>query len=197
MLPFPGEAAFRNMDGMSASETPREHTGATAPPPALVAIVGKSDSGKTTFIERLLPELIALGLRVGTVKHHGHATDIDHEGKDSWRHGRAGAAAYVVSSPSQLAYVAKTDGDVPLTTIARRFFQGFDLVVAEGYKASAPYRVELFRAGAGHTSPLCGPGEAMALITDAPLEHEHRFALDDGRGVAHFLAARLDALREY
>ena len=76
-------------------------------PPALVAIVGKSDSGKTTFIERLLPELIALGLRVGTVKHDAHTADIDHEGKDSWRHGRAGAAAYVVSSPSQLAYVAK------------------------------------------------------------------------------------------
>ena len=162
-----------------------------------MAIVGKSDSGKTTFIERLLPELIALGLRVGTVKHHAHTADIDHEGKDSWRHGRAGASAYVVSSPSQLAYVARTDEEVPLATIARRFFEGFDLVVAEGYKASAPHRVELFRVAAGHQTPLCGPGEAMALITDAPLEHEHRFALDDARGMARFLAARLDTLREY
>jgi molybdopterin-guanine dinucleotide biosynthesis protein B len=182
---------------MSASETASRQTAAAPIPPALVAIVGKSDSGKTTFIEKLLPELIALGLRVGTVKHHGHSTDIDHEGKDSWRHGRAGAAAYVVSSPSQLAYVAKTDAEVPLAAIARRFFDGFDLVVAEGYKASAPHRVELFRAAAGHASPLCGPGEAMALITDAPLRHEHRFALDDARGVARFLAARLDKLRDY
>jgi molybdopterin-guanine dinucleotide biosynthesis protein MobB len=196
-VPFPDEAAFHNINTMSAYETAREQAGGTEGSPALVAIVGKSDSGKTTFIELLLPELIALGLRVGTVKHHAHAADIDHEGKDSWRHGRAGAAAYVVSSPSHLAYVAKTDEEVPLATIARRFFEDFDLVVAEGYKASAPHRVELYRVGAGHASPLCGPGEAMALVTDAPLDHEHRFALGDARGVARFLAARLDSLREY
>lgn len=196
-VPFPDEAAFHNINTMSAYETAREQTGDSVGPPALVAIIGKSDSGKTTFIEQLLPELIALGLRVGTVKHHAHAADIDHEGKDSWRHGRAGASAYVVSSPSQLAYVARTDEEVPLATIARRFFEGFDLVVAEGYKAAGAHRVELFRVAAGHESPLCGPGEAMALITDAPLEHEHRFALDDARGVARFLAARLDTLRAY
>ena len=182
---------------MSTRAAAREQAGDVAGPPALVAIVGKSDSGKTTFIELLLPELIALGLRVGTVKHHSHAADIDHEGKDSWRHGRAGADAYVVSSPSQLAYVARTDEEVPLATIARRYFEGFDLVVAEGYKASAPHRVELYRVAAGHAVPLCGPGEAMALVTDAPLEHEYRFALGDARGVARFLAARLDTLREY
>lgn len=195
--PFPDEAAFHNINTMSAYKTARRQAGDAAGPPALVAIVGKSDSGKTTFIERLLPELIALGLRVGTVKHHAHAAEIDHEGKDSWRHGRAGASAYVVSSPRQLAYVARTEEEIPLATIARRFFDGFDLVVAEGYKASAPHRVELFRVAAGHESPLCGPGEAMALITDAPLEHAQRFALDDARGVARFLAARLDTLREY
>ena len=196
-VPFPVEAASHTISTMSASETAREQTGGTPLQPALVAIVGTSDSGKTTFLEKLLPELIALGLRVGTVKHHAHAAEIDHEGKDSWRHGRAGAAAYVVSSPSQLAYVARTDEEVPLATIARRFFEGFDLIVAEGYKGAAPHRVELFRVAAGHESPLCGPGEAMALITDAPLEHEHRFALDEARGVARFLAARLDTLREY
>ena len=166
-------------------------------PPALVAIVGKSGSGKTTFIERLLPELIALGLSVGTIKHHAHNVDIDHQGKDSWRHGRAGARAYVVASPSQLAYVTRLDEEMPLAVIARRFFLGFDLVVAEGYKGSAPHRVELFRTAAGHERLLCDPGEAMALITDAPVEYAHRFALDDARGVASFVAARLDELRDY
>ena len=62
---------------------------------------------------------------------------------------------------------------------------------------SKPAVVLVFPIAAGHESSLCGPGEAMALITDAPLEHEHRFALDDARGVAHFLAARLDTLRKY
>ena len=75
-VPFPVEAASHTISTMSASETAREQTGGTPLQPALVAIVGKSDSGKTTFIEKLLPELIALGLRVGTVKHHAHAAEI-------------------------------------------------------------------------------------------------------------------------
>ena len=72
---------------------------AAAGKPALVAIVGKSDSGKTTLIEKVVPELVKLGLRVGTVKHDAHSFEIDHPGKDSWRHGQAGAEAYVIASP--------------------------------------------------------------------------------------------------
>ncbi len=80
----------------------------------------------------------------------------------------------------------------------RRYFDGFDIVVAEGYKRTAPHRVELFRAGAGHADPLCAPGEAHRRSSPTPaLEHEHRFGLDDAAGLARFLAARLDSLREY
>ena len=165
--------------------------------PALVAVVGKSDSGKTTLIEKLVPELVGLGLRVGTVKHDAHSFEIDHPGKDSWRHGQSGAQAYVIASPKRLAYIARLDDEMPLAAIARRYFAGFDLVVAEGYKATAPHRVEIFRRDAGHDAPLCAPGEAMALVTDAPVEHEHRFSLDEARGAALFLAARLDTLRRY
>jgi molybdopterin-guanine dinucleotide biosynthesis protein B/molybdopterin-guanine dinucleotide biosynthesis protein len=165
--------------------------------PALVAVVGKSDSGKTTLIEKLVPELVKLGLRVGTVKHDAHSFEIDHPGKDSWRHGQSGAQAYVIASPKRLAYIARQDEEMPLAAIAQRYFAGFDLVVAEGYKATAPHRVEIFRRDAGHDAPLCGPGEAMALVTDAPLEHEHLFGLDGARGAAQFLAARLDTLRRY
>ena len=170
---------------------------ATAGKPALVAIVGKSDSGKTTLIEKVVPELVKLGLRVGTVKHDAHSFEIDHPGKDSWRHGQAGAEAYVIASAERLAFITKLDGELPLTEIAGRYYDGFDIVVAEGYKRTAPHRVELFRVGAGHAEPLCAPGEAIALVTDAELEHEYRFGLDDGAGLAAFLAARLDALREY
>jgi molybdopterin-guanine dinucleotide biosynthesis protein B len=165
--------------------------------PALVAIVGKSDSGKTTLIEKLVPELVKLGLRVGTVKHDAHSFEIDHPGKDSWRHGQAGAEAYVIASPERLAFIARLDGELPLTEIVRRYYDGFDIVVAEGYKRTAPHRVELFRVGAGHAEPLCAPGEAMALVTDADLDHEHRFGLEDGAGLAAFLSARLDLLRAY
>jgi len=57
--------------------------------------------------------------------------------------------------------------------------------------------VELFRLAGGHAEPLCAPGEALAIVTDADLAHEHRFGLEDARGLAQFLAARLDTLREW
>ncbi len=204
---FPDESPFRNINTMddyrearASADAGATETGAdagTGRDPALVAIVGKSDSGKTTLIEKLLPELIKLGLRVGTVKHDAHSFEIDHPGKDSWRHGHAGALAYVVSSPKRLAYIANLETETTLAEIARRFFAGFDLIVAEGYKRSAPHLVELFRVAAGHEAPLCAPGEALALVTDAPLAHEHLFGLDDAPALARFLAARLDTLRDY
>jgi molybdopterin-guanine dinucleotide biosynthesis protein B len=172
-------------------------SGGTAGKPALVAIVGKSDSGKTTLIEKLVPELVKLGMRVGTVKHDAHSFEIDHPGKDSWRHGQAGAEAYVIASPQRLAFITRLEGELPLTEIAARFYDGFDIVVAEGYKRTAPHRVELFRLGAGHAEPLCAPGEALALVTDAGLAHAHRFGLEDAAGLARFLAVRLEALRAY
>ncbi|MFA4965302.1 MAG: molybdopterin-guanine dinucleotide biosynthesis protein B [Thermoleophilia bacterium] len=200
---FPDDALFRNINTMDEYEAARrEAAGADAPagggaPPALVAIVGKSDSGKTTLIEKVIPELVRLGLRVGTIKHDAHSFEIDHPGKDSWRHGQAGALAYAIASPERLAFITRLDGEMPLAEIARRYFAGFDLVLAEGYKRTAPHRVELFRVGAGHAEPLCGPGEAMALVTDAPLRHKHAFGLDDAAGLARFLAVRLDSLRDY
>jgi molybdopterin-guanine dinucleotide biosynthesis protein B len=167
------------------------------PRPALVAIVGKSDSGKTTLIEKLVPELVRLGLRVGTVKHDAHSFEIDHPGKDSWRHGQAGADAYVIASPKRLAYIARLDGEMPLTDIVTTYFGGFDIVVAEGYKRTAPHRVEIFRTGAGHDEPLCGPGDTLALVTDADIGHDHRFGLDDAAELATFLVDHLDELRRY
>jgi len=202
---FPDDALFHNINTMGDYQEARRRAaeggdapaGDAAAQPALVAIVGKSDAGKTTLIEKVVPELVKLGLRVGTVKHDAHSFEIDHPGKDSWRHGQAGARAYAIASPERLAFITKLDGEMPLADIARRFFAGFDLVLAEGYKRTAPHRVELFRVGAGHAEPLCGPGEAMALVTDSGLPHEHAFGLEDGAGLARFLAVRLDSLRVY
>jgi molybdopterin-guanine dinucleotide biosynthesis protein B len=65
--------------------------------PPLVIIAGRSGSGKTSLLERLIPEFKKRGLRVGTIKHHHGDFDIDHPGKDSWRHKNAGAEKTVVS----------------------------------------------------------------------------------------------------
>lgn len=181
--------------GRSAAVT--EPAAEAARRPGIVAIVGKSDAGKTTFIEKLVPELLKFGLRIGLVKHDAHGFDIDHPGKDSWRHGRTGAEAYAIASPDRIAYVGRLERELPLVAVVERYFAAVDLVVAEGYKRTAPHRIEVFRRGAGHDGPLCRADEALALISDAPLPHEHRFGMDDAQDVARFLVARLQTLRLY
>ena len=76
----------------------------------IVSIVGKSNSGKTTLIEKLIAELTRRGWRVATIKHNRHGFEIDHEGKDSWRHKQAGAVATVVASPRRIAVIEDTEG---------------------------------------------------------------------------------------
>ena len=73
----------------------------------------------------------------------------------------------------------------------RRYFGGYDVVLCEGYRREAPQVVEVFRRGAGHDEPLCGPEETLALVTDAGLSHDHRFGLDESGPLARFLERRL------
>jgi molybdopterin-guanine dinucleotide biosynthesis protein B len=166
------------------------HAFASGRPPAVVAVVGRSGSGKTTLIERLVPLLVARGLRVATVKQTA-SFDIDTPDKDSWRHGRAGADAYAVASPSRLAFVESSPAETDLAAIVARFFPDFDLVICEGFRRETATTVEVFRRATGHEGPLCADGESAAIVTDAPVEHGRRFALDDAGGLASFLVERL------
>ena len=168
-----------------------ERPGGTGP--VVVGVIGRSGSGKTTLMEQLIPELKALGLRVGTVKSVA-GFEIDHPGKDSWRHHEAGAEAYVVTSPARLAYVADLHEEVGLADVVARFFGGFDVVLCEGFRAEAPTVVEVFRRDAGCPAPLCRPGESLALVTDADVEHDHRFAPGEAGPLARFIAERLGLL---
>ncbi|MDP2972779.1 MAG: molybdopterin-guanine dinucleotide biosynthesis protein B, partial [Deltaproteobacteria bacterium] len=83
----------------------------------IISIVGKSDSGKTTFIEKLLPELVRRGYRVATVKHDVHGFEVDREGKDSWRHKQAGAHTVIISSPTKVALIRDVEKDLRLDEI--------------------------------------------------------------------------------
>ena len=158
--------------------------------PAVLGIIGRPGSGKTTLIERLIPELAASGLRVATVKSVARF-EIDVPGKDSWRHAQAGAETYAVASAAKLAFVTELRAEAALSDIVRRYFAGYDVVLCEGYRREAPRVVEVFRRGAGHDEPLCGPEETLALVTDAGLSHDHRFGLDESGPLARFLERRL------
>ena len=101
----------------------------------VVSIVGKGDSGKTTFLEKLIRELAARGVRVATVKHHVHDFDIDVPGKDSWRHARAGAAATMVSSPTSSRSSSRCERECTLPELAHVAAEaGCDILLTEGFK---------------------------------------------------------------
>ncbi|MDO4291544.1 MAG: molybdopterin-guanine dinucleotide biosynthesis protein B [Eggerthellaceae bacterium] len=116
------------------------------PSPA-ISIVGRHNSGKTTLIEQVIAEMVARGHDVGSVKHHSHdAFDIDHPGKDSYRHRAAGASETVIASPTMMARVKTLDDEVECSDIVRSM-PGHDIIVVEGYRKSGLPTIEIMRSG--------------------------------------------------
>lgn len=132
----------------------------------LVCIVGASDSGKTTFLEKLIPLIRDRGYRVGTIKHDAHGFDMDREGKDTWRHRAAGAQTIAISSPVQVASIRSTSHELNLEEVVARYFWQEDLILTEGYKRSNYPKIEIFRS-AIESKPICGPEDHLiAIVTD-------------------------------
>ncbi len=133
----------------------------------ILSIVGKSDSGKTTLLEKVVRELTDRGYRIGTVKHDAHSFEIDHEGKDSWRHKHSGAKLTVISSASQVALVSDADHDQSLNEIRDKFIWGVDLIISEGYKRETHPKVEVFRSEL-RRELLCKADENLIAIAGDP-----------------------------
>jgi len=157
----------------------------------IVSIVGKSNSGKTTLIEKLIIELTRRGWRVATIKHNRHGFEIDHEGKDSWRHRRAGAVTTVLASPVRIAVIEDADRDYALAEIAERHIRNADIILAEGYKTNPHPKIEVFRSEL-RKERLCGPADnLMALSVDRPFSAEVPcFDRDDASGLADLIVQR-------
>ena len=154
----------------------------------IVSIVGKSDSGNTTLIERLRPEHIQRGYKVATVKHDVHSFEVDKEGKDSWRHRQAGACCTIISSPKQIAVISTTDHDATLEEIRGRFVDEIDIIISEGYKNDSAPKVEVFRKEV-HEEPLCTREDSLvALVTNHQIDlGVPCLDLDDTEGLADLI----------
>ena len=157
----------------------------------IVSIVGKSDSGKTTLIEKLVAELTRRGFRVATIKHNRHGFEIDHEGKDSWRHKQAGAVATVVASPARIAVIEDTARDYELAEIRDLYIRNADIILAEGYKQNPHPKIEVFRTDL-RRERLCGSEENLiALAGDHPVSAEAPwFDWNDAAGLADLIEGR-------
>ena len=137
----------------------------------VVGFCGYSGSGKTTLVEQLIHRLKRAGQRVSVVKHAHHAFDIDHEGKDSWRHRQAGAGEVVIASSRRLAKIREFD--VPVVPDVHALIaelRDCDWVLVEGFKHAAFSKIEVWRASTGKPALYPGDDHVVAICTDTPAE---------------------------
>ena len=138
----------------------------------VVGFAGYSGSGKTTLVERLIPALKLRGLRVSVVKHAHHKFDIDHPGKDTFRHREAGAFEVVVASDRRLALMREFEQPARLTVhhLIAELYEGVDWVLVEGFKESNLLKIEVWRAAAGKPALYVDDDFIAAIATDLPAQ---------------------------
>ena len=162
----------------------------------VVGFAGYSGAGKTTLVERLIPVLKRAGLRVSVVKHAHHKFDIDHPGKDTWRHREAGAFEVVVASDRRLALMREFETPVELDVhqLIAELHSGADWVLVEGFRHSDLLKIEVWRPTARDEAPrpslypedpfvvaIAAKG-ALPVPTERPV-----FDLDDAEAIARWL----------
>lgn len=139
----------------------------------LISIVGKKNSGKTSLVTALGVEYFKRGKSVGTLKHGTHPITLDYEGTDTWRHMHEGRAERtLIESVGHRALFQQLDEASDPVTLARKFMDGLDLVIAEGFTAHPIPKVEVFRREV-HDTPKYDPSldnadQWVAVVTDDP-----------------------------
>lgn len=132
----------------------------------IISFVGSSGSGKTTFLEQIIPIFINQGCKIGAIKHDAHKFEIDKPGKDSYRLKKAGAEIVCISSDRKLALVQSYEKEYSIEEIVLKFFGSVDIILTEGYKKSDIPKFEIYRA-ANNKEPLTFTNkELIGVISD-------------------------------
>ena len=154
---------------------------------------GYKNAGKTGLMERLVTEFPGRGFTVSTLKHAHHTFDVDHPGKDSFRHRQAGAQQVLLSSGQRWALMTELRGAAePALADLLAHLDPVDLVLVEGYKRDAHAKIEAFRAATGN--PLIAPDDPSikAVASDSPLSVDRPvFDLDDTGAIADFILSEV------
>ncbi len=160
----------------------------------IIGVAGFKNAGKTTLVEKLVTALAAKGYRVSTVKHAHHSFDIDHEGRDSFRHRKAGATEVAVVSAGRWAIIHELRGETepPLDDILAKLAP-CDLVIIEGYKRDSHGKIEVRNLALDHPKlagddPTVIAIAANGAVADAPLPV---FDRDDVAALAQFIITHL------
>ena len=155
--------------------------------PPVVSFVGKGKTGKTTFLEKLIPELVRRGYRVATIKHTVHPTTLDQPEKDTARHLKAGSSVIAISSPNEIALIKRALPGMGLDDLVRQIGEDYDILLTEGFKQGNAPKIEVHRWEKGEALGESLTG-LIAIITDEPLNVKvKQFSLEDIKGVADLL----------
>src|SRR5687767_6644100 len=155
---------------------------------------GWSGSGKTTLIEQLIPRFVKHGLRVSLIKHAHHTFDVDHPGKDSYRHRHAGASEILITSSRRWVLMHELRGaQEPLFDEQVKRISPCDLLLVEGFKFAPIPKLEVWRATTGE--PLLHPNDPhiVAVASDGPVHTKLPLLdLNDDAAIARFVASHLE-----
>ena len=155
----------------------------------IIGVCGFKNSGKTTLVEKLVQNLTALGYKISTVKHAHHDFDIDHEGRDSFRHRKAGASEVAVISQNRFAIMNELRGDQPPTLeeiLAK--LSPCDLVIVEGYKRDKHDKIEVRNLDLNHPVLAGTDPSIVAVAANGPCHAPVPiFRRDDVQALARFI----------
>lgn len=160
----------------------------------IFGVTGWKNSGKTGLMERLITEFTARGLSVSSIKHAHHSFDIDHPGRDSYRHRDAGARQVLLASRNRWAMMHELrDEDEPSLGDLLKQLSPVDLVLIEGYKRDRHPKIEAHRKETGQ--PLIAPEDEtiVAVASDASVAIDRPVLdLNDTASIANFIAQHLE-----
>lgn len=177
--------AFQNFN--SATELASGQIPLTQSNIPLLAITAYSGTGKTTLLEKLLPELRTRGVRAGLIKHSHHNVDVDKAGKDSYRLRLAGANPTMVVCDQRWALMAETAEPAEFASLVAQFDpQTVDLILVEGFKHEALPKIQLHRQGIEKPLPDLDDF-TVATATDYPVERENHLDINDISQIADFI----------
>jgi molybdopterin-guanine dinucleotide biosynthesis protein MobB len=155
----------------------------------IFGVVGWKNTGKTGLMERLVAEITGRGISVSTIKHAHHAFDVDHQGKDSFRHREAGANEVLLSSRKRWALMHEVRAQEPSLADLLTHLAPVDLVLIEGYKRDDHAKIEAHRNAAGQPLIADNDPSVVAVASDVDLNgiKQPVLALDDTIAIADFI----------
>ncbi len=135
----------------------------------LFGIAGHSGMGKTTLLERLVPEISSRGLVVSLIKHSHKNIDIDRPGKDSYRLRESGCKEVLLLGNERwaLMHELRAEDEPPLDYLLERL-QRCDMVLIEGFKDGNFPKLEVWRSQLDRTLLWPNWPGIIGIASDGP-----------------------------